>query len=138
MEHFLRFSFILLVVGGVVFGNDFRDMKKISLKKDVQKKILVKYAQYERLFTFRWTLYINDDLVLFHSYDKRVAQNILTLNHTNQSFRVELKPRGADFFNVPYLLVKFKEFDYKKNEALFEVYLWDKREQIELKYLQDD
>jgi hypothetical protein len=138
VEHFLRFSFILLVVGGVVFGNDFRDMKKISLKKDVQKKILVKYAQYERLFTFRWTLYINDDLVLFHSYDKRVAQNILTLNHTNQSFRVELKPRGADFFNVPYLLVKFKEFDYKKNEALFEVYLWDKREQIELKYLQDD
>jgi hypothetical protein len=120
---------------GSVFGSDFRDLKQISLQKDVPKKILVKYAKYERLFKFRWTLYINDGLVVFRSYDKSVAQNILSLNHTNQSFRIELRPRGASHHNVPYFLVKFKEFDYKKNEAVFELYLYDKDEEIVLKYL---
>ena len=119
----------------VAYANDFREIKKISLKKDEQKKILVKYAKNERLFKFRWTLYKNGGLVIFRSYDKRVAQNILYLNHKNQSFRVELKPRGADFYDVPYILVKFKEFDYKKREALFDLMLSDTREQIVLEDL---
>jgi len=132
---FLQGLVLATVFACVSFGNDFIDIKQISLKKDEQKKILVKYASYERLFTFRWTLYINDGLVVFHSYDRSVAQNVLSLNTTNQSFRVELKPRGADAFRVPYLLVKFKKFDYKKNEALFEVLLWDDKSQIKLEYL---
>jgi len=133
---FLRgLCIFFLVFGENTFGSNFRDAIQVSLKKDEQKKILVKYAQYERLFKFRWTLYINDGLVVFHSYDKSVAQNILSLNHTNQSFRIELRPRGASHHNVPYFLVKFKEFDYKKNEAVFELYLYDKDEEIVLKYL---
>jgi len=135
LKYILQGYLLFLLLGSVVYGGDFRDMKKISLKKDVQKKILVKYAKYKRLFKFRWSLYINDGLVIFHSYDKRVSQNILSLNHTNQSFRVALKPRGANHYNVPYFLVKFKEFDYKKNEAVFELYLYDKNEEIVLKYL---
>jgi len=135
LKYILQGYLLFLFLGSVVYGGDFRDMKKISLKKDVQKKILVKYAKYERLFKFRWTLYINDGLVVFHSYDKRVAQNILSLNHMNQSFRVALKPKGTNHYNVPYFLVKFKEFDYKKNEAVFAVYLYDKNEEIVLKYL---
>ncbi len=135
MRSILQVFIALLLSSSVVFGNDFRYMEKISLKKDDQKKILVKYAKYERLFKFRWTLYINDGLVVFHSYDKRVSQNILSLNHKNQSFRVELKPRGYDHYNVPYLLVKFKKFDYEKNKALFELYLWDEQSQIILKNL---
>jgi hypothetical protein len=128
----LQIFLAMLLGSGVVFGADYRDVQKVSLKKDLQKKILVKYAQYERLFKFRWTLYINGGLVVFHSYDKRVAQNILRLNHTNQSFRVALKPRGLDHYNVPYLLVTFKKFDYEKNEALFELYLWGEKMQIQL------
>jgi len=136
VKHFLwGFLILSLSFEGSVFGSDFRDLKQISLQKDVPKKILVKYAKYERLFKFRWTLYINDGLVVFRSYDKSVAQNILSLNHTNQSFRIELRPRGASHHNVPYFLVKFKEFDYKKNEAVFELYLYDKDEEIVLKYL---
>ncbi len=119
----------------VISANDFREIIKISLKKDEQKKFLVKYGAKERLFTFRWTLYINDGLVIFRSYDKRVAQNILYLNHKNQSFRVELKTPGADFYNVPYILLKFKKFDFTTEKASFDLMLSDEKMQIALEEL---
>jgi hypothetical protein len=121
---------------GVTCANDFRDLIQISLQKDEQKKILVKYASNEKLFTLRWTLYHNDGLVVLRSYDRVVAQNILYLESKNQSFRLDLKPSGADFYNTPYFLVKFKEFDYETNRAFFDIYLSDKKMMIELKVLE--
>jgi len=85
----------------------------------------------KKLFKFSWTLYTNGGLVVFRSYDKIVAQNVLYLSHQNQSFRFDLKTRGADSYNVPYILMKFKEFDRKTNEAKFELMLSDKKKQIE-------
>ncbi|MEA3330823.1 MAG: hypothetical protein U9Q29_03915 [Campylobacterota bacterium] len=137
MQSFIRIFIFLALSFSVVYANDFREVRVIKLKKDEQKKILVKYDEQEKLFKFRWTLYKNGGLVLFRSYDKIVAQNILYLRDKNQSFRLELKPRGADYYNVPYLLVKFKEFDYKKNEAIFELFLSDEKMQIKLKYLKN-
>lgn len=124
-------------MNSALLANDLEEVRKISLKKDEQKKILVKYDNKTRLFTFRWTLFINDGLVILRSYDRTVAQNILYLNHKNQSFRVELKTRGADFYNVPYILVKFTEFDFKKNIAKFELYLSDNKDQITLEILKN-
>lgn len=126
----LNFFLLVQLFFTVVCANDLRDIEEISLKKDEQKKIFVKYDNKTRLFQFRWTLYINEGLVVFRSYDKTVAQNVLYLNHKNQSFRLELKTPGADFYNVPYILLKFKEFDSKKNIAKFELYLSDDKEQI--------
>jgi len=134
---FIKILILVLFVSISVFANDFRDIKKISLKKDEQTKILVKYDSIEKLFKFRWTLYANGGLVIHRSYDKIVAQNILFLRHKNQSFRLELKPRGADFYNVPYVLIKFKKFDYEKNEANFELFLSDEKSQIDLQYLKN-
>ncbi|WP_457746192.1 hypothetical protein [Sulfurimonas sp.] len=119
------------------FAYDYTEVQKIVLKKDEQKEILVKYANSEKLFTLRWTLYVNEGLVVFHAYDKHVAQNVLYLNHKNQSFRVVLKTLGADYYNPPYILVKFQEFDAKKNRAIFKLYLFDKNLQIKLKYLKN-
>jgi len=120
-----------------LLASDLQKIQEVSLKKDEQKNIFVKYDNKKRLFKFRWTLYINGGLVILRSYDKKVAQNILYLNHKNQSFRVELKTRGADFYNVPYLLIKFKEFDHKKNLAKFMIYLSDKNKQITLEILKN-
>lgn len=132
-------SFITLVLL-FSFANaiEFKDMQKISLKKDEQTKILVKYKNHARLFKFRWTLYVNEGLVMLRSYDSEVAQNVLYLNTKNQSFKLYLKTKGAVFSEVPYLLVKFTEFDYEKNRANFELFLSDKKGQIELKYLPND
>ncbi len=118
-------------------AGEFIDMHKVSLKKDEQTRIIVKYDTKEKLFKFRWTLYKNGGLVIHRSYDRAVSQNILYLRNKNQSFRVELKPRGADFYDVPYMLVKFKKFDYEKHEAIFEIYLSDNKNQIILEYLKN-
>ena len=135
MKQIVHLFAVFILFCGVVEAVDFREVKKISLKKDETKKFLVKYGSRERLFTFRWTLYVNGGLVVFRSYDKRVAQNILYLNHTNQSFRVELKTRGGDNYLVPYLLVKFKKFDFEKNEAMFDLLLSDVKMQVSLEDL---
>ncbi|MEA3370284.1 MAG: hypothetical protein U9Q40_03020 [Campylobacterota bacterium] len=125
------FILIAFFISSVV-ANDFRDIKEISLKKDEQKKILVKYGSSEKLFKFRWTLYKNGGLVIHRSYNQQVAQNILYERHKNRSFKLELKSRGADFYTVPYILVQFQEFDYEKNEAKFRLMLSDEKMQIEL------
>ena len=125
----------MVLTFSTTFSNDFREVKEILLKKDEQKKILVKYDNKEKLFKFRWTLYKNGGLVIFRSYDKIVAQNVLYLRHKNQSFRVELKTRGTGLFNVPYLFVKFNKFDRETHTAEFELLLSDRKEQIELEEL---
>ncbi|MDF1876984.1 hypothetical protein JHD47_04045 [Sulfurimonas sp. SAG-AH-194-L11] len=111
---------------------EFTDMYEISSKKDESTKFLVRYSNYEREFKFRWTLYVNEGLVLFHSYDTKLAQTILYLNTKNQSFKVSLKQKDSALYEAPYLLVKFKEFDFKENRAKFEIYLSDKKSQIKI------
>ncbi len=125
------------MLSSVTFANDFRELFKISLKKDEQKKILVKYANKEKLFEFRWTLYVNDGLVTLYKYDDFVVQNVMYLNHKNQSLRIKLRDDGKNYYNPPYFLLKFKDFDTKKQEAKFELYLYDTAMQIELKFLKN-
>jgi hypothetical protein len=135
LKFFLHVITLLVFSYSFIFASELVETKEILLKKDVQKKILVKYADKEKLFKFRWTLYKNGGLVIFRSYDKIVAQNVLYLRHENQSFRVELKTRGADSHNVPYMLVRFKEFKNDTKEALFEILLFDDKKQILLEEL---
>jgi hypothetical protein len=122
------------VLNSSIYANDFREVRKISLNKDEKTKIYVKYGTHTKLLTFSWTLYINGGLVIHRSYDKIVGQNVLYLNYKNQSFRQELLPRGLRRRYLPYILVKFKAFDSKKNRALFELYLSDEELQVDVKY----
>lgn len=130
---FLLISFLFCAIE----ANEYREIKIIKLKKDEHKKILVKYDKIQKLFKFRWTLYANGGLVILRSYDRIVAQNILYLRHKNQSFRLDLQPRGFSVSGVPYILVKFKEFDYETNEAIFEMFLSDDKLKVRLKYLEN-
>jgi len=130
MKVFLLFLFFTLTV----FGSELEEVKYLSLKKDELYTISVKNMESQKVFTFRWTLYTNDGLVLFHSFNKRVYQNVLYLNTKNQSFKIYLKTKGADFYETPYLLVKFEKFDFKKHKAEFKLFLSDKKGQMRLKY----
>jgi hypothetical protein len=136
--HFILQFALLALLSATLFATDFREVFKISLKKDEPKKILVKYAyDIERLYKFRWTLYKNDGLVLFYSYDGVVYQNILYLNHKNQSFKTVLRLDSKHRYHPPYLLLKFKSFDFKTKEAKFELYLYDKESEVRLKLLKN-
>ena len=116
------------------FGAELIKSKEIKLKKDQEQKIIVKYDGRKKVLTFRWTLYKNNGLVLFRSYDKIVAQNILYLRKTSRSFRLELKPSGQNFYDKPYVLVMFKDFDPETREAKFELFLSDDTKKIVLDY----
>ncbi len=130
----LRFLF-LIFFSISLFANDFRSVKNISLVKDEFVQIYISYGKQKKLFKLRWTLFANGGLVIHKSYAKIVSQNILYLNHTNQSIRQELKPKGTSYYNVPYLLIKFKEFDNQTLKAKFEIYLSDENVQINMHYL---
>ena len=135
MKFFLQVVLLLGFFFNSLSAIEFKEIKVIKLKKDEQKKILVNYDKYSKLFTLRWTLNKNDGLVMFHSYDKYVFQHMLYLEYKNKFFKQELKSRGADIYNIPYLLVKFKKFNYETREAVFELLLSDSQSQINLKYL---
>jgi hypothetical protein len=137
MRYILHIFLSFVFFSATIDANEYRDMTEVVLKKNEQKNIIVKYGKSTRLFKFRWTLYQNEGLVILRSYDNQVAQNILYLNNKNQSFKLYLKAKGADSYEVPYVLVKFKEFDFSKNEAKFELFLSDKKEQILMKYLEN-
>ena len=138
MKLFLRLFIIFSLLFSTAEAIEFRDMYEASLKKDEQTEIFVRYADYKRVFRLRWTLYTNEGLVIFHSYDKEVFQKILYLNTKNQTFKVFLKAKGADFYEVPYLLVKFEKFDFEKHEAKFKIFLSDKKSQIEIEYPKEE
>jgi hypothetical protein len=128
----------IFLVTALLFGSAegaFRHTKEVRLKKDVTQKVLVKREDTEQLLTFRWTLYENGDLVMHRSYDGFNAQNVLRMNHKNQSVRVAIERRGADPRAFTYIVIKFKAFDAARSEAVFELLLKDDAEKAELKYL---
>lgn len=134
MRIFLRFFLVLTIVSSISYALDFKQTTIIKLKKDEQKKFLVKYENFVKLFEFRWTLYKNGGLIVHRSYDKIVAQNILYKRYKNNYFRLELKSRGKNRASYsPYILMKFEEFDFEKREAVFKMLLYDKEQAVEIK-----
>lgn len=137
MKTIIKFFLFLVLIINTTYANEYKDSVIFRLKKDEHKKILVKYDKSEKMFHFRWTLYTNGGLVIFRSYDRIVAQNVLYLRHKNQSFRVELMGRGASNYAVPYILMKFEKFDFQTQEAVFQLFLSDSGSQVSLDYLED-
>ena len=87
MRQLLQIIFFLSIFLNSAHAIEFKEVKIIKLKKDDEKKILVNYGTFSKLFTLRWTLYKNGGLVVFHSYDKFVFQNMLYLNYKNKFFK---------------------------------------------------
>ena len=127
--------FVLLFCALTLFGNDLKKIKSYLLAKDETKKVLVKTKKAQKFLTFRWTLYKNDGLVVFTSFDQIVSQHILYLNNTNHSIRIELLPRGAHEYVEPYLLLHFDKFDFVKHKAKISLWIYDKRNETIVKFL---
>ena len=134
----MRFFFFIVTLSFFsvsIHALEYRMKQTIVLKKDKTEKFLVKYATFEKIFQFNWTLYVNDGLVVKRSYDRFVGQNMLYLNHSNQSIRVELMPQNAGMRWLPYIILKFVKFDTKTQEATFDLFLFDKKQQVDFKSL---
>jgi len=128
-----RFFLTLSIISSVAYTLDFKQTEIIRLKKDEQKKFLVKYQEFIKLFELRWTLYKNGGLIIHRSYDKIISQNILYKRYKNNSFRLKLKSSKSSNRNEAYLLVKFEEFDFKTDEAVLKLFLYDNEGDVSLK-----
>ena len=135
MKIFLRIVLILSIFFSMSIALDYKQTKRIEIKKDEEIKILVNYTGFSKLFKFRWTLFKNGGLVIHRSYDKVISQNILYTRHKNNYIKQKLKSKGANNYEAPYFLIKFKEFDYEKNKAIIELFLYDRDGIINLEYL---
>ena len=133
----MKTVFFALLWSSCLFGAGLIKINEFSLKKDQTKKIVVQYGASQKKLTFRWTLYKNDGLVVFSSYDEVVSQHILYTNYKNQSLKIMLKPKGAYEFSSPYMLIRFDEFLFAKNKAKFSLWLNDNRQEIYIKYLKN-
>ncbi len=138
LKYILRVLIFVVFISLSLYANEYKEIVNVKLKKDVHKKILVKYGKNEKLFKFRWTLYTDGGLVILRSYDRIVGQNILYDKLKSRSFRVELMTRGGSHYAVPYILVKFIEFDYKTDEAIFQLFLSDTHSKVRLEYLKQE
>ncbi len=135
MKIFLKIILILSVFFSMGIALDYKQTKRIELAKDEEKKILVNYDGFSKLFKFRWTLFKNGGLVIHRSYDNVISQNILYTRHKNNFIKLKLKSRGAGNYDVPTFLIKFKEFNYQTNKAVIELFLYDRDGIISLEYL---
>ena len=134
----MKIVFFILFFALSIQANNYKYTQTIELSKDEYKKFLVKYDETQKMFKFRWTLYTNGTLVVLRSYDRIVAQNILTTGLKRKSFRLDLTPVGTGYGNGPYILVQFIEYDFIKNKAIFKLFLSDEDSEISLENLENE
>ncbi|MEY4505077.1 MAG: hypothetical protein RL154_1374, partial [Pseudomonadota bacterium] len=107
----------------------------ITLKRNQIAKYHLIIDGVSKFLTFRWTLYVNEGLVMLYEYEKFTFQNILYISNQLQGYRLNLKNRAENAFDYPFALIVFAEFDDKKQEAMFEFFLKDEKRTILLERL---
>ena len=104
----------------------------------LEKDEVVAFEVDGRLYTFRWTLYINDGLVVLVKYDNFPYQTVLYRDYRLSGFRVDLKtPNRADV-PPPYMMVDFQSIDANATRARFGFYLYDPSGRVVMKRLEQE
>jgi hypothetical protein len=98
-------------------GGFWKQEVEVSLKKDEFQEVKVFDPLREKQLFFRWTLYINEGLVVIAHYDRYPHQYVLyKKDYRRDSFRVRLGGKREE------ILVQFSDFDLKKKKAKFTIY----------------
>lgn len=108
---------------------NFKD--EVELKKDQTARYQI--AIDNKLYTldFRWTLFINDGLVMLYKLEKFPYQNILYKDHKLNSFKIVLKNRAENALYKPYALIVFKDFDAKTKKATLSLFIKDDKRSVQ-------
>ena len=126
---FACFSFLFAADGGEptlnwVYKNE------VELKKDQTARYTIAIEDKIYNLDFRWTLFVNEGLVMLYKYNKFPYQNILYKDYKLKSFKIKLKNRAENAFYEPYALIVFEDFDTKTKKAKFTVLLMDDKSSV--------
>jgi len=115
-------KFFLLFFPLFVYATLIRLPYTFELKKDEIIKFDILYDGHIYPFEMRWTLFINDILVVLYKYNSFPRQVTLYKDPPLNDFKVDIA-KYPEFY--PYLFVTFKDFNDKI--AKFEIYLFNDR-----------
>ncbi len=97
--------------------------EEISLKKDeIYEKIITDGVREKKLY-FRWTLFMNEGLVMHLNYDGFNKQFILYKQYGLDSFKLNLLPQQNYEKEGSFIFLVFKDMDIMKKIATFELYI---------------
>jgi len=110
----------------------------VELKKDEILKIefIPKEGKKQEL-TYRWTLHKDNGLVVILRYDGFVNQFVLYSEYQVDSFKQPLYPENK-MHERPFFLLKFLEFDRRKNVAKLQNFVFEAGMKMEILYSQKE
>jgi len=127
----MRRSLLVILLLVSLLEASWRFKKEVRLKKDSSEVVLFKYDDIQKELRWRWTLYQNNGLVIHRNFNSFVGQYVLYLRESSDSFKIQIKPRGASYGIPPYVIVEFINYDEETQEAVFMLLLSDKKEEID-------
>ena len=127
---FTCFSFVF-AADGEDSAINWNYRNQVELKKDELARYTLDIDDKIYNLDFRWTLFVNEGLVMLYKFNKFPYQNILYKDYKLKSFKIKLKNRAENAFYEPYALIVFEDFDTKTKKAKFTVLLMDEKRAIQ-------
>ena len=126
--------YLLLSIYSYAIDTEFWDYSfKTELAKDQLYSLSVDDLELKKRLVFRWTLFHNNGLVLLVNYDGHPHQYVLYERYQENTVRLKIARKAGYTAHAPFLLLVFKEFDYKERKAKFEIVVKDSSKKLLVK-----
>ena len=119
---FLFFLFFVSVLDALSSQYWYRHIP-FSLQKEKYFSAQVMQEATTKDLHIKWTLLVNDLLTMQVNYDKYNHQFNFNSKRKQDTFKLPLFRKKGREMEQPYLLVELKQYDAKKKEASFEIFL---------------
>ncbi len=121
--------FFIIFLAGFCFGVNWEYQYTFKLKKDETATVQINKEETKikdaGLFKFRWTLYKNEGLVILANYEGFPYQYVLYRKRGRDFIRQIIDKKPPKAWLMPYMLLKFEDFDEKKEIATLGVFISD-------------
>jgi len=107
--------------------------KEFVLQKDELLKLDIKKDKDREELNYLWTLFIDKELVNKLWYKRSYFTFSLEKRYKRELFKLKLFNKNSGFREDDYMLIKFVDFDVKKNSATIKIYIHNESENIEIK-----
>ncbi len=135
---FLKANSFILFLSSFLWGIDWDYTHLFVLKKDQIAKVKIFKSDGSKLsgdLRFRWTLFVNEGLVLLVKYEGFPTQYVLYKKYQRDSIRIWIKKKPSKEWLASYLLIQFSDFDLKKDLAFLKVFIKDPSKDMDVSFI---
>ncbi|NPA81933.1 MAG: hypothetical protein GXO31_04940 [Epsilonproteobacteria bacterium] len=121
-----------------LFAVDWDYTHSFYLKKDQIARVKVdkglSYKLAGELF-FRWTLFVNEGLVVLLKYEGFPHQYVLYKKWGRDTIRLVIDKKPSKEWLESYLLIKFEDFDPKRKVAVLKVFVANPPKNLDVSFI---